>query len=292
MTTITRLAPCPRCGFEDREEARECPRCGVIFAKVQRDVAPQIVEVAEAIEAAPDPARPELKMLAIAFAAALVAHAIPFVHFVLSVLVTLFHESGHAAASWLLGHPAVPAFDFTYGGGFTHEDDFKLPLALMVAAGCVALGFRVRGNARAVAAVAAAGVLWLFIVSSEWRREVVIASMGHGGELILAAVFVYMALANVGWRNPELERPLGAFLGLFVQLQTLRFAWRLSHDASFLAWYREGKGGALMNDLETVALDLHIHTGVNVSIEGLASWLCALSVVSMIAVVALWAHRR
>lgn len=260
----------------------------MVFAKAQRGV-PSFV-------AAPDPApdtwRAEVKMFAIAIAAALVAHAIPFVHFVLCVLVTLFHESGHAAASWLLGHPAIPAFDFTYGGGFTHEDDFKLPLALMVGAGWIALGWKLRGNTRAVAAVAAAGVLWLVIVSSEWRREVVIASMGHGGELILAAVFVYRALANVGWRSPELERPLGAFLGLFVQLQTMRFAWRLAHDASFLAWYREGKGGALMNDLETVALDIHIHTGVNTSIEGVASLLCALSIVPIVAAVATWVYRR
>jgi len=36
----------------------------------------------------------------------------------------------------------------------------------------------------------------------------------------------------------------------------MMFAMRLRSDVDFLAWYREGKGGALMNDLEVVALDL------------------------------------
>ncbi len=236
--------------------------------------------------------KPDAKMLAAALVAAVLAHAIPFVRIVLSALVTLFHEFGHAAASWLLGHPAVPAFDLVYGGGFTHQDNFQLPLAVLVACGFLALVWMLRGQTRVQVAIAAAGGLWLVAVSSEWRREVVVASMGHGGELILAAVFLYMVLANVGWRAPHVERPLGAFLAFFVQIQTMRFAWRLAHDSSFLAWYREGKGGALMNDLETVALDLHIHTGVSVGIEQVASWLFAFSFVTFAAAVAFWALRH
>jgi hypothetical protein len=52
---------------------------------------------------------------------------------------------------------------------------------------------------------------------------------------------VHKALAGVGWRAPEFERPLGAFVAFFVQIHSTHFAWRLINDASFLDWYREGK---------------------------------------------------
>jgi hypothetical protein len=86
-----------------------------------------------------------------------------------------------------------------------------------------------------------------------------------------------MALANVGFRMPELERPAAAFSAFFVVIHTIHFAWRLRTDADFLAWYREGKGGALMNDLESVALDLQIHTPLRPGVEGVAGWLIVAS---------------
>lgn len=283
VTTAT--GSCPKCGYDQAAAARECPRCGVVFRKLATipAAAPRVVEAAHATGLG----RAEAKMLGAAFAAGLLANGIPFVRAVLSVLATLFHELGHAVASWLLGHPAVPAFDFVYGGGFTHEDNFKLTLAVLVGGAWVAVGWAFRRHPRVLAVVGACAALWLVAVSSEWRREVVIGAMGHVGELILAGIFLFMALANVGWRVPEVERPLGAFLGCFVQIHTMHFAWKLMHDTEFLAWYREGKGGALMNDLESISLDLHIHTGIPFTVEDVAGWLFAFAFVSFGAALAL-----
>src|SRR5687768_18499769 len=75
----------------------------------------------------------ELKILGKGLAAAVIVYAIPFTRFVFSALITLFHELGHAIVGWLLGHPGIPAFDFVYGGGFTHMATFKLPVAVVVA---------------------------------------------------------------------------------------------------------------------------------------------------------------
>jgi membrane protein CcdC involved in cytochrome C biogenesis len=116
--------------------------------------------------------------------------------------------------------------------------------------------------------------------------------MGHLGELILAGALLFMALAGVGWRLPEIERPLGAFAAFFVQMQTLRFAWRLRHDAAFLAEYGEGKGGAMMNDLEVIALDLKIWTGVSTDVRELAGWLLFLAFVVPAAAILLYVFRR
>jgi hypothetical protein len=232
------------------------------------------------------------KILAGGFVAALIAHAVPLIAFILSPLVTLFHELGHAAAAWLLGCPAIPAFDFTYGGGVTEHQDFQLPLGILIASGWAWLGWTFRRNPRTLVVIGLFAGTWLVAVSSEWRRELVIASMGHGGELVFAGVLLSMALAGVGWRIPEIERPLGAFAAFFVQMQTLEFAWNLRHDAAFLAEYRAGKGGAMMNDLEAIALDLKIWTGVSMDIREAAGWLLFAALVIPAAATLLYVFRR
>ena len=71
----------------------------------------------------------------------------------------------------------------------------------------------------------------------------------------------------------------------------MHFAWKLTHDPGFLAWYRGGKGGALMNDLEVIALDLQIWLGVQPGIEGVARALLLFSFVPF-AVALVWFLQR
>ena len=280
---------CPICAFEQAEGSETCARCGVIIAKAR--VAARPLPSFAAVDVAPSDAG-AWKLLAGGLIAALIAHAIPFVAFILSPLVTLFHEFGHAAAAWLLGCPAIPAFDFAYGGGITQHHDFQLPLGLLIGAGWAWLLWTFRRNPRSLAVIGLCAGAWLVAVSSEWRRELVIASMGHLGEVILAAVLLAMTLTGIGWRIPEIERPLGAFAACFVQMQTLRFAWKLRHDAAFLAEYGEGKGGAMMNDLEVIALDVKIWTGVSMDVREVAGWLMLLALVVPAAAILLYLHRE
>jgi hypothetical protein len=263
--------------------ATECPRCGVVFGKWEssqpvprRRRGPADGLILETVEDG-RLGRQVAVLLASALAAALLVYFFPLTRFVLSTIVTLFHELGHTVASWLLGHPAIPAFDFVYGGGFTHEHAFQLPIALTIAGAMIWLGRIFRRNPRTLVFIAGIFGIWLLAVTADWRRELVIASAGHLGEIVLTGTFFYMTLANVGWRNPEVERSLGAFVAFFVQLNVINFAWRLGHDPSFLDWYLAGKGGALMNDLEVIALDLHIWIGISPSVEDLAGWLLLLA---------------
>lgn len=279
---------CPRCAFPSSESAAECGRCGVIFAKWQPR--PVIIEDEERVEDGRITRR-ELRILGIGLAIALVVYAVPLLRYIFSTLETLFHELGHAVVAWLLGHPAIPAFDFMYGGGFTHWGAFHLSIALAVAAAFGWLAWRLRGNRRGLIALGAIFLVWLVCVSSDWRRETVIASAGVAFEFILAAILFYQALAGVGWRIPEIERPLGAFIAFFVQLTAMQFPLRLLRDPDFLTAYQEGKGGALMNDLEVVALNLHIHTPLNPGIKGLAIALFVFSFVPIGVAVASYLNR-
>ena len=128
---------CPKCGFEAGAGELECPRCGVVFAKVTRATRevplpiarPLVIEEERIADGRIGPT--ELKVLGFGLAAAIVAYAIPFTRFVLSALVTLFHEFGHAVMGWLMGHASLPAFDFVYGGGLTHYGIFRRSISGM-----------------------------------------------------------------------------------------------------------------------------------------------------------------
>jgi hypothetical protein len=233
----------------------------------------------------------EAKIAAFGLIAAIVVYVIPFTRFILSALVTLFHEFGHAVAGWLLGYPSLPAFDFVYGGGFTHRGEFRTSLAIAIAIGIGYLIWICREHRPIAVGIAAVGLFWLAMVTVEWRRELVIGAAGHLAEFILAGVMFYKALTGHGWRNPDVERPLGAFIAFFVQIHSMLFARRLLRDPEFLAWYREGKGGALMNDLEAIALDLHIYTPFNPGLEGVVRMLLVFSLLP-IAAATFWFFRE
>lgn len=295
---------CPKCGFARPSGAIDCARCGIVFSKWSAPAAddghpaagiwapppppPSVVHHSLAEDGAFGPY--EQRILVIGLVAAIVAQLIPISRWGLAALKTLFHEIGHAVVAWPLGQPAIPAFDFTYGGGFTHLTDFQPIVALLVFAGFLWSIWRLRTNRRSVVILLSLTVVWLIAVSAEWRRETIIASAGVLFELILAAVFFYMALSGHGWRRPRVERPLGAFVAFFVLMSTMIFSWRLGHDPDFMSWYLEGKGGALMNDLEIVALNLHIYTPLNPGVTGLANIILFLAPVPFVAAFVI--HRK
>jgi hypothetical protein len=284
---------CPKCGFEQPDGSIECTRCGVIFAKrpasdqssaPRRIYQPLVGGGPVLLEHVEDGrlGKSEIRLLGLGLAAAAIVYALPFLRFLVSALVTLLHELGHTTAAWLLGHPAIPSFDLVYGGGMTDYRDFQKPLALLIGGTLVWAGWLARNNRKTLVLIGTGFALWFFVISSAWRRELVISAAGHLAELIFAGIFLYMTLANVGWKNPAIERPLGAFIAFYVQINSMAFALRLRNDPDFLEWYLEGKGGMLMNDLESVALDLYNFTGINLGgVKGAAAWLLVFSFVPM-----------
>ena len=160
---------------------------------------------------------------------AAVTWMLPFPRFVLGYLGTLVHEFGHTLAAWLFGYPAIPAFNFQHGGGVTSIDDRQWPLVLLwfIALSWLLWRYRFYRPAWPLLAIPAA----LYTALSLTRmHEIVITFMGHGMELIIAGIFFYRALSGSAVRVAA-ERPLYAFLGIFLAFGEARFAHGLSTNA-------------------------------------------------------------
>lgn len=268
---------CPKCGFEQASERPDCPRCGVIFAALRRRAArPAAGPVPGAREGAAA-GRPGLdaqgrRALAIGAPIAVVLLAVPFLRFVFTPLLVLVHELGHTAASWVFGYPAVPAFDFVYGGGWSLRGGRNAGLVIVVVLAFAGLGWLYRSNRRALSALAVLFGAWALLAATAWHQTLV-SAMGHGTELLVAGIFLYRGLSGQAVRH-AVERPLYFAFGAYLLLQVATFAGRLATRPGARAEYERGKGGVL-NDLHDVALDLHLGLGLQLGTAGVATILLA-----------------
>jgi hypothetical protein len=197
------------------------------------------------------------KALGIGFALAVVVLLVPFLEFVFGYLGVLVHESGHAVVAWLFGYPAVPAFDFQYGGGVTVHEDRKILIVILVYAALACGFYRFRANRRSLAALA---VLTAAYSLAAWTplHEVLHLFMGHGFELIFAGIFLYRAVSGEKIKV-RAERPLYAFAGFFLLLCGIRFAWRLIYSPEHRMMYEQAKGGGHWMDFSRIAEE-YLHT--------------------------------
>ncbi len=187
---------------------------------------------------------------------AAIAPAVPLVGFVIGVLRTLVHELGHTATAWLLGSPALPSFDLSFGGGVSHILD-RQPLLLVAIYGVFAyLVFRARDD-RTMLVIMLVAVAFYSVAVFSPLRELLIVAMGHGMELLIAGIFLYRALSGSQVLRSQ-ERPLYAFLGLYIVLADAWFACGLIGSRAHREVYEEAKGGGHRMDFSLIAEE-HLH---------------------------------
>ncbi len=221
--------------------------------------------------------------LAIGAGLAAVALTIPLAGLVPDVLITLLHEVGHVATAWLFGSPAVPSFDLSYGGGVSYALARQPLLLLLIYAGFAYLAFQMRDDRPRLIMVLIAVVLYTAAAFTP-TRDLLITAMGHGAELLFAGVFLYRALSGSQILRSQ-ERPLYAFLGLYIVLDDARFAYRLIASPEHREAYGEAKGGGHTMDFSRIANE-HLHVRLEV-VATLFLVACALPPLA-----AFLAHRR
>jgi hypothetical protein len=181
--------------------------------------------------------------------------------FLLSYLVILIHELGHTLTAWLFGYPAVPAFDFMFGGGVTLQGDRLLLLVWLIYLGFGAGMYFYRYNPLTQRVLLVLIAVYSFCAFTPVHNLLFVA-MGHGFELIFASIFLYRALSGFGCRY-SIERPLYGMVGFFIVFYDLRFAWGLIVNPVARALYQQAKGGLIDSDLIRVGRDyLQVDLGV------------------------------
>jgi len=198
--------------------------------------------------------------LGIGLGLALATLVVPLLEVFVGYFVVLVHEMGHAAAGWLFGYPSLPAFDFRYGGGVTtHAAAQSRAIVVLVLGAFAALGWAFRSNALSLGLVAGVAALYAALAFTPAHAAVIVA-MGHGGELIFAFVFLQRAFTGSACKLPA-ERPLYAWVGLYIVFYSMGFAWRLATSAAARAQYADAKGGGHWMDFSRLGRE---HLGLPV----------------------------
>ena len=265
---------CKQCGAMARIPVAEVPLPLLPAARspsAPTEVAPKRAKARRKKSKAMD--RDALKSLAIGAGLAAVALAAPLVGFVTAVLMTVIHELGHVATSWLFGCPALPSFDLTYGGGVSHRIGQLLLLVVLIYVVFASVIVRSRGDRPALVVTLISVGLYSFAAFSP-LRELLIVAMGHGMELLIAGIFLYRALSGSQILRGE-ERPLYAFVGLYIILYDARFAYQLMSSQEHRDAYGDAKGGGHWMDFSRLA-DEHLHLRLE-SVAALFLLACALT---------------
>ncbi|MSR06513.1 MAG: hypothetical protein EXR93_05525 [Gemmatimonadetes bacterium] len=216
------------------------------------------------------------RALGLGFMIAAVLTFLPFFGMLLNPLITIAHELGHAVVAWVFGYPAVPAFDFAYGGGVTSIEEEQRMWIVVVVYGLLAYaGWRVRRHIPTAVALVGIVVLYSFIVFADWA-DVLILAMGHGTELIIAGVFLYRAISGYAILQVD-ERPAYAMAAFVILFHDVSFAWGLTTSDFMRELYDEGKGG-MLNDFTVVTMYVRGTTVADIGRWFLAG--CGLTVVA------------
>jgi len=185
----------------------------------------------------------------------------------LGYMGVFFHELGHTIANWLFGYPALPTFDFQYGGGFTHSGARMMPLLIVVYIGFAAAAVYVARYEMwgLVVVIALLAIIHAALAFTD-AHQAVILYMGHGAEILVAGFCIVRAGtgATVGGNRTGggIERYLNMTFGLFTMGRMLMLSIGLATNDIYRQVYAEQKGGHMMGDFDRLAdmYDVSINT--------------------------------
>lgn len=250
---------CVKCGLYQADSRTNCIRCNASLVEtstfsqsstpLQEDInspLPYQAELEQAIPKINSIDSEGWKSLGVGvFLGAILIAFFPIISFLLHPLITIVHELGHALTAWIFGCPAIPAFDFVYGGGVTARGNRQIPLLLII---YIVLGigcYLFRNNKLTLVIILNLMLVHMFCI---WTTldEFLFSFMGHGTELIFASIFIYRAISGSSIIH-KIERPLYATLGMFMEFYNIRFFYKLYSSADARLIYEEAKGGMGMD---------------------------------------------
>ena len=283
---------CPKCDYLQADNRSICENCGIVFAKYQAlqqdiDYAEELVERhrGQFELHSVDPEGWAYLGIGICVGLGLFFMDLWLVQATIGALITLIHEMGHAAVSWLFGAPAMPAFDFRHGGGMTMSFDQRNDILIAIYA---AIGYGLYHYRRNGLTLVILLALLVFHLGFAFSRlsEVFVLFMGHGTELVIATIFIYRGMSNSAIVH-RIERPMYASIGFYIIFHDIGFAWKLMHDAGYRVEYEAQKGGYHFGDFSRIAEQ---HLGTDLSF--VAGMFLALCIATPIFAFLLWRYEE
>ena len=192
-------------------------------------------------------------ILNIGFFLALVIYHSSFLIIFIYPVVAWVHEIGHAIGGWLFGYPSLPFFDFERGRGMTFHGEQNLSILIIIYTGLFLLLFFYRNNLLTFYLFLMSGVSYSILLFSH-LPETIILLMGHGSELMVATLFLYIALLT-----PWKVGVISATGGFFIVMYDLTLAYKLMYDQGYQKIYTYQQGGVQIGDLSRLAIKYFDH---------------------------------
>jgi len=183
----------------------------------------------------------------------------PLVNFVTHYYTIFFHELGHTIAAWMLGSMAIPTFNTVSGGGATYQigRPFILALINFIFVISILLAIKNRSKKTNSKKLMMFFVIYCLIFFSS-LREIIITSMGIGGELIFSFIFTWYALFKLQTKYDG-KGIFYLFLALILLINSVFFATSLIFNEVAIQRYINHDG--ITNDL----VKLTQSTGLSIS---------------------------
>lgn len=188
-------------------------------------------------------------------------------------LSSLAHEMGHSAAAILAGVPSFPAIRLDgHAMAMSGEQNYAL---LGLVWGGLAYGAWYLRDRPIYAAPLAALLVFSPIVAFTPLTDPWILVMGHGGELVFAAMCFVRVMTGGSFSRGEIERVLYSVLGWYLLAKNVLLFWGIAFRADALIDYYSSGSFGLRNDFDRLA-----HDHLDMALDSVAFWMlfpCALT---------------
>lgn len=173
----------------------------------------------------------------------------------LSAMTTFFHELGHTLPAWFYGYPALPSFDFAYGGGMTWTFSGQMLPLIFIAYVILLYGLYYFKNHRSIQILIGFVLIFHALTAFNDIHETVINFMGPAAQILIGGFFLTRAWCDLAPRGAA-ERFLNSLIGWGMIVNALIDGWGLLHNDAARDHYYQQKGTHGFGDFDKIAQSL------------------------------------
>lgn len=176
----------------------------------------------------------------------------------MTYLMLFFHEIGHTIGWWIFGYPALPSFNFEYGGGMTYSFTRSWLVLGGVWLGAAVLGVRLwQGGSFILLGILGGAVLLHGILILTGGDMLLPIATGHLAEIAVGSFCLLRAfLGTTDSSRGAVERWLNMIFGCFTLVHNVGLTGLLMFHDIGRAVYAAQKGGHLQGDMDRIAIGL------------------------------------